>query len=125
MPRSTHILALLSTIAIGFSVAVAASNATAPPVGPLPSGPRATITTQTGQLVAVALPEHSGGRVWRIARSFNPDVVQEVHEQSDVAGNLVLIFKATGSGSTSIVFALTPGERKTAFESRRVNIHVS
>jgi hypothetical protein len=121
----TTLAAPLAIVAIALSVTVATSTATAPPVGPLPAGPRATIATQTGQLVAVALPQHSGGRVWRIAQPFNSHVLQEVHEQSDIAGNLIVVFKTTGAGNTSLVFALTRGERKTAFESRRFEIHVS
>jgi hypothetical protein len=118
-------IALLSGAALGASVVAGSAQASAPPVGPLPRGPVSTIATMKGQLVAVALPEDTGGLTWRIAGGFNGNVLQEVREQSDVGGNLVIVFKATGAGNTSINFGLTRGERVTAYQSRRFNIRVS
>ena len=82
------LVSVLSVAVVGFS------DASAPPVGPLPSGPSATISTEKGQLIAVALPEYIGGRVWRIARAYNGNVIDHVWEQGDVAGNIVIVFRA-------------------------------
>ena len=98
--------------------------AAAPPVGPLPSGPTSTISTQKGQLVAVALPHRPGGRVWRIARAFDGNVLKEVTE-GDLGAQVVIVFKAAGTGTTAVVFALTRGERAKAYEARRFTVHVS
>jgi hypothetical protein len=88
---------------------------TAPPVKVLPVGPVATVSTQKGQLLAVALP-HRAGKSWRIARSFNAKVVREVSE-ADVGSNVVIVFRAVGTGRTRLVFALTRGESTTATAS--------
>jgi hypothetical protein len=120
--RPAVALAFVAVVAIA---AAASSQASAPPVGRLPLGPTSQIATQKGQLVAVALPEHSDGRVWRIARPFDSTVLREVREQSGVGGNLVVVFKATGAGNTTISFALTRGERPKAFESRRYRVQVN
>ena len=71
---------LLLTVA-GAAAALAAAvgaGATAPPVGPLPPGPKAIVVTHVGELVAVALPHRSGGRVWRVARAFDGKVLSQV-----------------------------------------------
>jgi hypothetical protein len=94
-----------------------------PPVGPLPAGPTSTIDTQKGQLVAFALPHRSAGRVWRVARKFDAKVVQQVTE-GDVGPSVVLVFKATGKGTTTVVFGLTRGETAKAYESRRFTVRV-
>ena len=94
-----------------------------PPVGPLPAGPTSTIDTQKGQLVAFALPHRSAGRVWRVARKFDAKVVQQVTE-GDVGPSVVLVFKATGKGTTTVVFGLTRGETAKAYESRRLTVRV-
>jgi hypothetical protein len=118
-------LRFASALAAAAVVAATASlaRADAPPVGPLPAGPAATISTQKGQLVAVALPHRAGGRVWRIARAFNGHVVSEVSE-ADVGANVVIVFRATGAGTTTLTFALTKGETAKAFESRRFTVQV-
>jgi hypothetical protein len=120
------------TVALAVTIAVAAISATtalaaradSTPVGPLPAGPTSIITTQRGQLVAVALPHRSGGRVWRIARTFNARIVRQAGE-ADVGNTVVLVFQATGKGSTTIALALTRGETAKAYESRRFTIRVS
>ncbi len=118
-------VALLATVAAASSFAVASGQASAPPVGALPAGPVSTITTTKGEYVAFALPEHSGGLVWRVARPFKSGVLDEVREQSGVGGTLVIVFKATGVGATSITYALTRGERAKALQSRRFDVRVS
>jgi hypothetical protein len=81
------------------------SRATAPPVGPLPTGPTAAIQTETGELVAFALPHRANGRSWRIARSVNPHVLRQVSE-ADIGRQVVLVFKAAGRGRRSSHSAL-------------------
>jgi hypothetical protein len=94
----------------------AAANASAPPVGPIPKGPVAQVSTPKGQLVAVALPRRSGGRVWRLARRVDPRVLRQVSE-ANVGSSVVVVFRATGRGTARVVFALTRGETPRAFES--------
>lgn len=116
--------AAITTAGLAVAAFAGAGLATAPPVGPLPSGPTSTIQTQKGQLVAVALPHRAGGRSWRIAGSIDAKVVQEVGE-ADVGANVVIVFKATGAGTAKVVFALTRGERATVYEARRFVVHVT
>ena len=123
MIRRKHSFATAVAVAALAAVGVGASDADSPPVGPLPSGPVSSITSQKGELVAVALPQHSGGLVWRIARAFDGNVVQEVNE-AEAGGNVIIVFKATGTGTTSIRFGLTQGERQKAYQSRRFDIHI-
>jgi hypothetical protein len=99
-------------VATGTSVAGAA----APPVGPIPKGPVSVVATPVGQLVAVALPHRSQGRVWRIARPVNSAVLRQVSE-ADVGANVVVVFRATGRGTARVVFALTRGETAKALAS--------
>ena len=56
-------------------------------------------------------------------RTFDGHVLQEVSE-GDVGSQVVLVFKATGPGTTTISFALTRGERSKAYESRRYVVTV-
>lgn len=121
MPRFLHAVAVSAAAA---AVLAAAGLADSTPIGTLPSGPSSTIQTQKGQLVAVALPHRSGGRVWRIARAYDSRILQEQTE-ADVATSVVLVFKAARAGTTTITFALTKGDTGTkAFEARRVTVKV-
>ena len=70
------------------------------------------------------MPHRAGGRSWRIAGSINGSIVQEVGE-ADVGANVVVVFKATGRGSATIVFALTRGERAKVYEARRFVVRVT
>ena len=107
----------LGALAAAAALAGAAS-ASAPPVGPLPAGPVQRITTQRGQLVAVALPQAANGRTWRLARPVNPKVLREVSE-ADVGPNVVVVYKAFARGSVTVSYALTRGERAHAYAARR------
>jgi len=100
-----------------------ATRSSAPPVGALPAGPTSTIQTQKGELVAVALPTRSGGKVWRVARAFDANVVVQAGE-ANVGSSVVLVFRAKGPGSTALVFALTKGETAKAYESRKFVVTV-
>ena len=123
----SSIKALILTLAIAAAVACASAAVAAQkdstPVGPLPAGPTSTVATQRGELIAVALPHRTGGRVWRIARPFDTRVIRQVGE-ADVGTAVVLTFKATGKGSAVLRFGLTKGETAKAFESRRVTVAV-
>jgi hypothetical protein len=103
-----RLAALMTGVFLTFA---AGARADSIPVGPLPSGPVATVTTGPNQLVAVALPKarNGSGLVWRIARRFDPGVVRQVSE-ADVGTNVVLVFSVVGRGNTSLVFALTRGD---------------
>jgi hypothetical protein len=97
-------------VAVFFGAAVSA-QASVTPVGPLPAGPVSSTTTETGQLVAIALPHtrQGDGYSWRIARRFDSHVVREISE-ADVGTNTVLVFDVVGRGDTALVFALTRGD---------------
>jgi hypothetical protein len=123
MSRSYRIIAPVAAVAALAATFVTAGRADSPPVGALPSGPTSIIQTQKGQLVAFALPKRSAGRVWRIARRFDAAVVRQVSE-ADVGKSVVLVFRATGNGTTTVAFGLTRGETSKAFESRRFTVRV-
>jgi hypothetical protein len=114
---------LVAVAAAAAAILAGVGLADSTPVGPLPHGPVSTIQTQKGQLVAVALPHRANGRVWRVARPYNARVLQQVGE-ADVGKNVVLVFRATGSGTTTIAFGLTRGETAKAYESRRFTVKV-
>jgi hypothetical protein len=124
VPRTCRRIIVSALAASAAAAALAGAGlADSTPVGPLPKGPTSTIQTQKGQLIAVALPERSGGRVWRIARAFDSSVLQQVSE-ANVGRSVVLVFKATGSGKATISFGLTRGERAKAYESRHFAVSV-
>jgi hypothetical protein len=114
-------VAVLRLIAVA-AAAVAAlvlglpAGATAPPVGPLPKGPVTTIRTQVGSLVAVALPHRRGGLVWRLASGVNAKLLVEVSE-ANVGNDVVVVYRAVGSGRVRVAYGLTPGETKRAHAS--------
>jgi hypothetical protein len=114
---------LVAVAATAAAVIAGVALADSTPVGPLPNGPVSMIQTQKGQLVAVALPHRANGRVWRVARPYNARVLQQVGE-ADVGANVVVVFKATGPGTTTIAFGLTRGETAKAYESRRFTVKV-
>jgi hypothetical protein len=116
-------VAVAVTVAVFAAALVGTAAASAPPVGPLPAGPTSTIVTTKGQLVSIALPHRSGGKVWRIAQNANPKVLKQVTE-GDVGPTVVLVFKATGSGTTTIKLGLTLGEKTKAYESRTYVVRV-
>ena len=74
--------------------------------------------------MAVALPGRSGGRVWRVARPFDGGVLREVSE-ANVGSSVVLVFRAVGTGTTTIALALTRSDTSSvALQSRRFHIRV-
>ena len=123
MSRKYRILAAAAAGAAAAATFAAVGLADAPPVGALPAGHSSTIETQKGQLIAFALPHRPQGRVWRIARAFDSGVVRQVSE-ADVGNSVVLVFRATGTGTTTVAFGLTRGETAKAFDARRFTVHV-
>ena len=119
---SRALITLIATIALGGGTALALADST--PVGPLPAGPAATIGVQHGELIALALPERSGGRVWRVARRFDANVLGQVAE-ANVGSSVVLVFRAKNAGSTTVTLALTKSDASAkALESRRFQVRV-
>ena len=113
--------AALAVVASG--CVTAAAGASAPPVGPLPIGPVSTLTTKNGELLAVALPHRLSGRVWRLAGAVDPSVLRQVSE-ADVGQSVVIVYRATGTGSATLAFGLTRAERTKAYESRTYKVRV-
>jgi hypothetical protein len=114
---------IAAALVVTAGVLAGTSAASSTPVGRLPSGPTSTIQTPKGELVAFALPHRANGRVWRVARPLNSRVLVQVSE-ADVGASVVLVFKATGKGTTTVSFGLTRGETAKAYESRRFTVHV-
>jgi hypothetical protein len=113
---------LFSIIALGGGGAVARADST--PVGRLPAGPVATIEAERGELVALALPRRSGGRVWRVARPVDASVLGQVAE-ANVGASVVLVFRTRNAGRTTVSLALTNGDASAkALESRRFRVQV-
>lgn len=126
MNRTSRTIALVAAVVgsmLALAAAAAARTASAPPVGPLPAGPASTISTQRGQLVAVALPRRANGRVWRIARAIDPKVLVQVSE-GDLGASVVLVFRAKARGTARVFFGLTRGETAKAYEARRFVVEV-
>ena len=120
MQRTALILFLATALGISATGALADST----PVGALPTGPIINIEAPSGELVAIALPHRSAGRVWPIARLYDGKVLRDV-SQADVGSSVVLVFRAGGAGSTTVALALTKGDVSTkALESRRFSVHV-
>ena len=116
------LVALFAAVVLGGGSAVALADST--PIGPLPAGPTSTIVVQHGELVALALPQRSTGRVWRIARPVDPHVLVQVSE-GNVGSSVVLVFRARAAGQTTVSFALTKGDASSkALESRRFRVQV-
>jgi hypothetical protein len=102
----------------------AGAHADSTPIGPLPAGPLSSIDAQRGELVAVAVPQRGGNRVWRIARPVDSSVLRQVTE-ARVGPSVVLVFRASGAGSTTVALALTKSDASSkALESRRFQIQV-
>ena len=112
--RMLVIVCSVVTLACGAAAALAGST----PIGPLPAGPTSNIDVQHGELVAVAVPQRSSGRIWRIARRFDPKVLRQVSE-GNVGSLVVLVFRAGSAGRTTVSLALTKSDTSAkAFESR-------
>jgi hypothetical protein len=108
-------LALAGAVAFFSTLPACAS---APPVGPQPTGPPTTVNLAVGRNHTVRLPQPQvAGRVWRIARAFDARVVREVRE-GETKGQVWVTFRAVGRGSTRVFFAQTRGETPHAYAAR-------
>jgi hypothetical protein len=116
------LITLCVIVALGVDATAAFADST--PVGQLPVGPLTAIDVQHGELVALALPRRSAGRVWRVARKFDGNVLREVSE-ANVGNSVVLVFRAGSPGRTTVALALTRGDASaTALEARQFRVHV-
>jgi hypothetical protein len=57
------------------------------------------------------------GRVWRVARAYDAQVVRQVGEGESKNG-IWVSFRAVAPGKTNVVFALTRGETSRAYAAR-------
>ena len=97
--------------------------ASSTPVGPLPPGPVASISTPKGTLVSVALPSRAG-KSWRLARAVSPKILVQVSE-ADVGASVVIVYRAVGRGAVSVRYGLTRGETRKAYASATFRVHVT
>jgi hypothetical protein len=115
MLKKTLLPALVLVAALATT---ATALATAPPVGPLPKGPTSTIAAKSNRTFIVRLPKsQQPGLVWRLARNYRSSVVRGLDE-GETKDTVWLRFKSVAPGKTSLVFALTRGERARAFAAR-------
>jgi hypothetical protein len=106
MPRlAIALTALLSSVVLF----AAAASADSTPIGKIPSGPVSSVVTARNGLVAIALPHQASGLTWRLARNVDARVLRQVSE-ADVGTNVVVVYKAVGTGSVSVVYAATRGD---------------
>ena len=130
MNMSTHARrrAVVSVVVAGCAsaLAIGAARADSTPIGTIPKGPRSTIASERGTLVAIALPRQkpATGLVWRLARQVDPSVLRQVSE-GDVGPSVVVVFRAVHAGSARVVFALTRGDSSPrALRSRTYTVRV-
>jgi hypothetical protein len=108
----------LLTAVVVAAVSAATALGSAGPVGPLPNGPTTSVHLAVGKTYTARLPKPKvAGRVWRIARAFNGKVVSETKE-GETKAQVWVTFRAQGPGTTSVVFAITLGERSHAYAAR-------
>jgi hypothetical protein len=126
MRRLTLLAAVLAAALLVAATGSARADST--PVGRLPDGPVQTITARKGQLVAVALPKASerSGLVWRVARAYDADVVEQAEEADVGEDTVVVVFRAVGKGRTSVIFAQTRGDSSSrAVKALRFRVRIT
>lgn len=113
-------IALVAAGAVAAAGVLAGSSAaSAPPVGPLPKSPVATIHTVTQELIAIALPRGQSGLVWRAAPPYDASVVRPYAEQ-DIAKDLtILVYLAVHPGTAHLNFGLTNDDKPKAYRAAR------
>lgn len=116
---------LLVVIVAGVALAAAAlpAQGSAPPVGPLPSGPVTTIHVQHGQLFAIVVPRPAAGLFWRGARLSDATIARPLDE-AELKGNIVFVYRAGHAGTTTVVYALTKDEGPKALNARYFKVIV-
>lgn len=115
----------MSVVVVAVAVAAGAlsAQASAPPVGPLPSGPVTTIRVQRGLLFAIALPRPGSGLAWRGARQSDSTIARPLDE-GELNGNIVFTYRAGHTGTTTVVYALTRDETEKALQARYFKVVV-
>jgi predicted secreted protein len=117
-------LRFLVPAALAALALAAAATADSPPVGALPPGPTKQVVTKRQATFTVSLPKLADpGLVWRIARPFNAAIVSESKE-GETRYTVWVRFRALKAGTTSIRFAVTRGETRTALFSQSFNVVV-
>ena len=122
MKRNAVTLLIASAAA---AVAAASAGASAPPVGKLPPATTVVVKATVDKTLTVTLPKPAiQGGVWRVARAFDPRVVQQQGERTLPSGAIRITFHTMGPGTTRVVFALTKGETAKAYAARAWRITV-
>jgi len=115
MSKRALVPVLLAAAALAAATAALASS---PPVGPLPKGPVRSVDAKANATFVVSLPKSKQpGLVWRIARNYRSSVVRQLTE-GETKSSVWLRFRSVATGKTSLVFALTRGERAHAYAAR-------
>ena len=122
--RTLPVVAALGALSAASALGATSAPADSTPIGPLPNDPVTNVETARGSLVAVALPRQNPvtGLVWRIARPVNTRILRQLSE-ADVGPSVVLVFRATGTGTATVRLALTRGE-SSGKAVRAVTYHV-
>ncbi len=123
-PVQRRCLATLVVVGLVFAMFSAFASADSQPIGALPVGPTVTTKVARGELVSMALPRTSDGRVWRIARVFDSKVLRQVSE-GDLRSGPVIVFRAIGRGHAVVRFALTKSDASAkALAARTLEVTV-
>ena len=109
---------------VAVAIVTLSAQASAPPVGPLPKGPVTTIGVQHGQLFAIVVPRPATGLTWRGARQSDATIARPLDE-GELNGNVVFVYRAGRAGKTTVVYALTKGERSKVLQARYFKIRVA
>lgn len=109
--------------ALALAMAALSAQASAPPVGPLPTGPVTAIQVQHGQLFAMVVPRPGSGLAWRGARHSDATIARPLDE-GELNGNIVFVYRAGHAGKTTVVYALTKDEGPKALKARYFKITV-
>ena len=119
---------LLTSIASGIAAAALAGPAvavSAPPVGKLPAATTVAYKTIPGKVLTFTLPKPAlTGGVWRVARAYDGEVVQQLGERKLKNGSIRITLETTGPGTTRVIFAVTKGETAKAYAARIFEITV-
>jgi hypothetical protein len=110
-------------VVVALAAAALSAQASAPPVGPLPTGPVTAIHVQRGLLFAIALPRPGSGLAWRGARLSDATIARPLDE-GELNGKIVFTYRAGRTGTTTVVYALTRDETETALQARYFKVVV-
>jgi hypothetical protein len=120
---------VLKRVLVGVAAAAAlaivalSAQASAPPVGPLPRGPVTAIRVQHGLPFALVVPRPASGLAWRGARLSDATIARPLDE-GELNGNIVFVYRAGHTGTTTVVYALTKDEQPRALQARFFKITV-